>query len=89
MSDENNIPEGLEINAPIIPKSEPLGYTIINVRNLRDIELSACDWTQASDSPLSDEKKSEWVAYRQELRDLTKKGIVFQGTEDWPTPPSA
>ena len=40
-------------------------------RQIRDIKLKRCDWTQATDSPLSDEKKAEWATYRQQLRDIT------------------
>ena len=32
--------------------------------------LTASDWTQSADSPLSDTKKAEWATYRQALRDL-------------------
>tara|TARA_R100001129_G_C5254113_1_gene229223 strand:- start:54 stop:272 length:219 start_codon:yes stop_codon:yes gene_type:complete len=39
-------------------------------RQIRNIKLKKCDWTQATDSPLSDEKKAEWATYRQKLRDL-------------------
>ena len=41
-------------------------------RILRNRKLKNSDWTQANDSPLSDEKKKEWATYRQKLRDLTK-----------------
>ena len=41
-------------------------------RGVRNRKLANCDWTQANDSPLSDEKKKEWATYRQALRDLTK-----------------
>ena len=41
-------------------------------RQIRNAKLARCDWTQAPDSPLSDEKKKEWATYRQALRDLTK-----------------
>ena len=41
-------------------------------RGLRNKKLTKCDWTQAPDSPLSEEKKKEWATYRQKLRDLTK-----------------
>tara|TARA_Y100000114_G_scaffold28324_1_gene24075 strand:+ start:271 stop:489 length:219 start_codon:yes stop_codon:yes gene_type:complete len=41
-------------------------------RGLRNKKLAKCDWTQAPDSPLSEEKKKEWATYRQKLRDLTK-----------------
>ena len=40
------------------------------LRIMRNNELTACDWTQANDSPLSDSKKAEWAAYRQQLSDL-------------------
>ena len=41
-------------------------------RETRNKMLEDSDWTQASDSPLSDSKKAEWKTYRQSLRDLTK-----------------
>ena len=41
-------------------------------RQIRNVKLARSDWTQANDSPLSDEKKKEWATYRQALRDLTK-----------------
>ena len=36
----------------------------------RDKRLTACDWTQLSDSPLSVQTKADWADYRQVLRDL-------------------
>tara|TARA_R100000697_G_scaffold30069_1_gene40123 strand:- start:1850 stop:2131 length:282 start_codon:yes stop_codon:yes gene_type:complete len=39
-------------------------------RQDRDILLAKSDWTQANDSPLSNEKKIEWATYRTALRDL-------------------
>ena len=36
----------------------------------RNRRLSESDWTQSSDSPLSEDKKKEWATYRQALRDL-------------------
>jgi len=41
-----------------------------HLRGVRNRKLSNCDWTQANDSPLSDEKKKEWATYRQALRDM-------------------
>ena len=56
------------------------------VRMQRNGLLTASDWTQLADSPLADEKKTEWVTYRQSLRDLpatyTRVSEVV-----WPTPP--
>jgi hypothetical protein len=40
------------------------------LRYLRDIYLKESDWTQFTDSPLSESKKNEWKTYRQNLRDL-------------------
>jgi len=41
------------------------------VRTMRNSELTATDWTQLPDSPLTTEKKAEWAVYRQALRDIT------------------
>ena len=40
------------------------------LRHYRDTLLRERDWTQFTDSPLSDSKKTEWKTYRQSLRDL-------------------
>ena len=39
-------------------------------REQRNALLAASDWTQANDSPLSNDKKIEWATYRTALRDL-------------------
>ena len=41
------------------------------VRRMRNSELTATDWTQMPDSPLTTAKKAEWAVYRQALRDIT------------------
>jgi len=41
------------------------------VRTMRNSELTATDWTQLPDSPLTTAKKTEWAVYRQALRDIT------------------
>ena len=41
-----------------------------NKRNKRNILLKDTDWALASDSPLTDEQKTEATTYRQALRDL-------------------
>ena len=57
-----------------------------NVRQHRDIKLHECDWTQNRDIVLSND--SDWVIYRQELRDITTQaGFPFDVT--WPTEPSS
>lgn len=40
------------------------------LRSQRNDLLAKCDWTQLSDSPLSQEKQAEWKTYRQALRDI-------------------
>jgi hypothetical protein len=40
------------------------------LRSLRDQKLTECDWTQIVDVPLTEEQKTAWATYRQELRDL-------------------
>ena len=55
------------------------------VRSNRNIMLSECDWTQLPDSPLTEEKKAEWITYRQSLRDITLQQDPFNII--WPTKP--
>ena len=40
------------------------------LRHMRNTLLRESDWTQFTDSPLTDSKKNEWKTYRQNLRDL-------------------
>lgn len=57
------------------------------IRTRRGELLYKSDWTQIPGGPLSDEKKTEWSVYRQQLRDLVIEGtcpLDFQ----WPAPPS-
>ncbi len=44
-----------------------------HVIQMRLLALQKSDWTQGADSPLSDEKKAEWAAYRQQWRDVFEK----------------
>jgi hypothetical protein len=59
--------------------------TWTEIRRTRDTLLKVSDWTQAPDSPLSPEKKQEWAAYRQALRDLPESGDV--NNIAWPQQP--
>ena len=60
------------------------------VRSKRDAKLSASDWTQMPDSPLTDSKKAQWATYRQTLRDLpsTHSGETDVTKIVFPTKPS-
>lgn len=57
-------------------------------RMRRDSALIMSDWTQMNDSPLSNEMKTAWATYRQELRDLTDLDAWPNlADEDWPVAP--
>ena len=61
-----------------------------DVRVVRNRKLSESDWTQVSDSPLTEEQKSAWQSYRQELRDfMDNLPTVFSSVSelDWPVQP--
>ena len=46
--------------------------SILNsIRAERTRLLSESDWTQYTDSPLTQEQKALWATYRQQLRDIT------------------
>lgn len=56
------------------------------IRQRRDNLLTACDWTQVVDSPLSDTQKADWATYRQALRDITSQ-TGFPDNVVWPVAP--
>lgn len=58
-----------------------------DVRRERDALLAGCDWTHLGDTPLTTEQRTQWTAYRQDLRDITgQSGFPYDVT--WPTPPA-
>ena len=58
-------------------------------RKKRDDLLSSSDWTQMNDSPLTNELKTAWATFRQELRDVTDLDAWpnLADPEDWPVSP--
>jgi len=56
-----------------------------NIRSKRNYLLTESDWTQLADSPLTEEKKAEWITYRQSLRDITLQTDL--NAIVWPTKP--
>lgn len=61
------------------------------IRYQRNQKLYGTDWTQVSDSPLSDSKKAEWSTYRQSLRDIMDNlpsDLDDPDNVSWPTEPS-
>ena len=64
-------------------------------KRYRNSLLKESDWTQVADNKLTDEKKAEWVVYRQALRDMPtiKTGTYEQlvkdtSHSDYPNTPS-
>ena len=61
-----------------------------HLRSHRNHLLKMCDWTaNTSDSPLSEEKTTAWLTYRQELRDYPDQAARISDLPDWPTPPDS
>lgn len=56
-----------------------------DVRFTRNQLIAASDWTQLPDNPLSEEKRNEWNAYRQALRDITNTADINNIV--WPQKP--
>jgi len=59
-------------------------------RYKRNQLIASSDWTQVTDSPLSDSQKEAWRVYRQELRDIPDTFSTVEEPNDviWPTKPS-
>ena len=58
------------------------------IRSKRANLLRNSDWTQMTDSPLSEEQKAAWAVYRQALRDMPDTVSVNTVEEIvWPTKP--
>lgn len=81
------VPEDIEILTPEQLQAKILEDYKNFIRQERDRRLAECDWTQAIDSPLTDEKKSEWQIYRQSLRDLISTITDTTSIINWPIKP--
>ena len=82
------IDEKWHTNYRVIDKDEEMLLMDFNtssnlIRNMRNQKLTACDWTQLSDSPVN---KEAWAVYRQALRDISsQESFPFNIT--WPDEP--
>lgn len=58
-----------------------------DIRKQREPLIRATDWTQMPDAPLETEKKAEFTAYRQALRDIPQS---HDNPDDvvWPVKPT-
>ena len=77
----------IELDALLAPEGNENAYYTASMRQWRNILLSQSDWTQAPDSPLTDNKKQEWATYRQALRDFPASWTP-QDTANFPDQPS-
>jgi hypothetical protein len=59
------------------------------IRLQRIAALAETDWTQLPDSPLSEELRAAYAAYRQAWRDLPENSTTINNIEDiqWPIKP--
>ena len=86
------LPDDATTIKPEIIEQKEKEINFINLRKMREHHLYDSDWAILPDSPLSEEKKKEWIEYRQKLRDLTTlEGAPWDGGGDktpWPKKPS-
>ena len=82
--------DGAVVDKPDLSDAEKRAETIAELRKLRDNLLNISDWTQVSDSPLTDTKKTGWATYRQTLRDLPAGNVNATSIDDvtFPDAPS-
>lgn len=66
-----------EVDASDEEIEQRLSHQWDRVRHLRNKLLSISDYTQLPDAPLTLEKKQEFEAYRQQLRDITEQPDPF------------
>ena len=71
-------------------QSDKNAAALEELRVKRDSAPQWCDWTQAPDSPLSSEQRSEWQMFRQKLRDLPNDYATITSLEqvNFPSAPS-
>lgn len=96
-----NLPSGLELSTrhdgdigwTLLPNNEwynpnpPVRWTNEQkVRNIRNFRLKQSDKYSYPDFPITTEKRNEWLAYRQALRDITSQP-TFPDNVVWPTKP--
>ena len=86
------ISDGKIVNAPEADATNTddlIHQTQKESRANRNARLQKSDWTQFPDSPLTTEKKAEWMTYRQALRDVPSNNANVTSLDDiiWPTKP--
>ena len=82
--DEGEPPTQAELNAAWPQVQTDRAWA--EVRGQRDRLLSACDWTQVADAPLTATEKQAWADYRQALRDIPQS-FATPDEVVWPEAP--
>ena len=57
------------------------------LRRIRNLKLTDCDWTQLGDTPLTAAQVTEWQTYRQALRDIPEN-TDEPSLVEWPSLPT-
>jgi hypothetical protein len=75
--------------AEIVDKPYTYPEAMAELRLERDARLTACDWTQLPDVPLTPAMVTQWRAYRHDLRNVPElvESLGWDGAVNWPTPP--
>jgi hypothetical protein len=73
------------VEDPNVNNYDPEWERVEGLRQSRNNELAASDWTQLPDAPVNHEA---WAIYRQALRDITDQP-GWPDAIEWPTPPTA
>jgi len=61
--------------------------TDTEARAKRNTLLSATDWTQAPDAPVTENERSRWRSHRQQLRDVPEQS-GYPEEITWPAEPA-
>jgi len=63
-------------------------YKLLGLRAKRNALLAECDSKVIADVPITDKKKTEWLEYRQKLRDWIATVSDPLNPPEWPTKPN-
>ena len=76
--------EKAAVDAAMAAEAQERYWQAIRLR--RNTLLTACDWTQLPDAPLTEADQQAWLTYRQTLRDLPQ-AFVMPVDVVWPEQP--
>ena len=71
---------------PWVTENKPQDEAESNIRRKRDRDLQECDWVVVKHTEANTTPPTEWVTYRQALRDITAQ-VGFPYSVTWPTKP--